>query len=670
MKLAQRRGLVVAFVHSRAAIFGMALATVVTIAGCGEVGAPGSGLAVEDGALRGELAGYTADYPDGHSETHYTLRAPSGAEKALVFDREVDLTPGTEIKVWGTDSPEGLRVSSYRAVSPTPEESRRAALVNGSAYAPRSFAFVLVNLSSQGFKPAITEADVLGRMINNADSIRNYYLDDSYGRQDITTQVFGPIDYTLNGCSTSSNATGPGQLAADLRAMVPGTFQHYLWYFGTDQRAAGCSWQGLASLGTPDKPSKDTWYNASTNCVVLVQEPGHNFGMQHSSSLTCPGASFLDDPNGCAADEYGDSYDPMGNACRHMNAWQKTYQGWLGGCNGVSVTQSGVFTLLPFENRCDGAQFLKVKAPKVRTFNRPADGGGSATTETFGYYYVELRTPTDFDGMLGNRSSLTPQILIHVADDVRTRTQRGVHTFLLDMTPTTTGSKAFADAALPVGQTFTDPMGGVSITATAVSATQATITVTVQGGTGAPTCLDGTTFTAPGPGPESCGAGGGLTGAAGATGTGSGGASGGGKGGAGGRASAGGATGTGSGGGPASGTGGRAGSGGAMASSGSGGAVTAGSGGALGTGSGGSMGSGSGGSSGTGGTGGAIAGTGGSETRPGTGTGGNAPNEVPTVVAGCSCTTASGSTSWPWSGVSLGSGAFALLASARRRRRR
>src|SRR3954454_1301589 len=138
MKLARPRGLVVALSCSRVAMFQVALATVLTAAGCGELGSPGAGLEGEDGGLRGELAGYTADYADGHSETHYTLRAPSGVEKALVFDHEVDLTPGTEIKVWGTDSPEGLRVSSFRAVSPGPEEALHSALVNGSVYAPRS----------------------------------------------------------------------------------------------------------------------------------------------------------------------------------------------------------------------------------------------------------------------------------------------------------------------------------------------------------------------------------------------------------------------------------------------------------------------------------------------------------------------------------------------------
>jgi len=239
---------------------------------------------------------------------------------------------------------------------------------------------------------------------------------------------------------------------------------------------------------------------------VLVQEPGHNFGMQHSSSLACTGASFADDPNTCVSSEYGDPFDPMGSGCRHMNAWQKDYQGWFGGCNGVTVQSSGTFTVLPLEQACDGVQFLQIVSPKVRTFNRPAGGGGMATVETFSDYYVELRTPQDFDGMLGNRSTLAPEVLVHVGGDLRARSQRGLHTFLLDMTPATTGRAGFSDAALGVGKTFSDPAGGLDITVMAASATQATIAVSMPGGTAAPTCIDGTAFTAPGPGPESCNA--------------------------------------------------------------------------------------------------------------------------------------------------------------------
>jgi MYXO-CTERM domain-containing protein len=454
----------------------------------------GGSVAAPDGSLRGALSVTISDDFDGRAETHFALRAPDGRERPLVFDVAPDLAPGSDVRVWGLARADGLHVTRVEPASPAGGIARvTSALRSAPAYEPRSFAFVLVDL---GGGVNTTVGDVTDRLITGGDSIRNYFIADSYGTQDVTAQVFGPIRYALaNGCDTA-------QLATDLRPMIPGTFDHYLWYFGSRQTA--CGWTGLASVGTPDKPSHDTWYNASTSCVVLVQEPGHNFGMQHSSSLACPNATLADDPNTCTASEYGDLFDPMGGGCRHMNAWQKDYQGWFGACNGVTVTSTGTFTLLPLEQRCDGVQFLKIPAQQVRTFNRPAGGGGPATVETLSDYYVELRTGQDFDGTLGNRAALAPQVLLHIGGELRDRDQRGLHTFLLDATPATTGRAGFEDAALGAGKTFTDPAGGLSIAVRAVSATQATIEVQLEEGTGAPTCLDGTPFTAPGPGQESC----------------------------------------------------------------------------------------------------------------------------------------------------------------------
>lgn len=226
-----------------------------------------------------------------------------------------------------------------------------------------------------------------------------------------------------------------------------------------------------------------------------------------------------------------------------MNAWQKSYQGWLSACNGVKVTSTGTFNLVPFEEQCNGVQFLQIQAPKARSFMRPAAGGGGATTENLAYYYVELRTPNDFDGTLGNRTALAPTVLIHVADNLRTRTQAGDYTFLLDMTPTTTGRTGFSDAGLGVGQTFTDPVGGVSIMVQSLSATGATIVVTSNVNSAAPTCLDGTTFAPPGPTVSSCTGGGGAGGTTGAGGAPGAGGAAGGRGGSGGITGAGGATG-------------------------------------------------------------------------------------------------------------------------------
>ena len=69
---------------------------------------------------------------------------------------------------------------------------------------------------------------------------------------------------------------------------------------------------------------------------------------------------------------------------------------------------------------CNGVQYLQMKAPKARPFMRPAGGGGGATTENLDYYYLELRTPVDFDGTLGNGTrALSARVLVHVAGDRR-----------------------------------------------------------------------------------------------------------------------------------------------------------------------------------------------------------------------------------------------------------
>jgi hypothetical protein len=480
--------------------------------GCG----PEPETTAADGVLRGELAVYVADSLDGRSETSYYLRNAAGDEQRLFFNGMPDVAPGARLKVRGTPFADGLAVTSFETMDDGPSELVTSALVGGTPYAKRSFAFVLIDLGGG----VNTTADAaLGRLMGNSDSIRNYYLYDSYQTQDIDAQVFGPFSYSL---PTTCSNTDTRNLATTLRAMIPGTFQHYLWYFG--QRTSSCDWGGLGSVGTPQMPAKDTWYNGSTSCIVLVQEPGHNFGMQHSSSLRCPSATLTDDLKGCSLSEYGDVFDPMGNGCRHMNAWQKAYQGWFGGCNGVRVSASATFTLLPFETACNGTQFLQIKAPKARTFMRPEGGGSPASTETFSHYYVELRTPQDFDGTLGNRSAMTPTVLIHAGNDLRTRAQQGLHTYLLDMTPSTSGSSTgYNDAGLAAGQTFTDPAGGLSITAMAVSATSATIQVTYDVDGTAPVCLDGTTFAPPGAadcgsGPVSTGGTGGGAGGAGGTG--------------------------------------------------------------------------------------------------------------------------------------------------------
>jgi hypothetical protein len=445
------------------------------------------------GALRGALVLYQVDRDDGASEVQTFLRVKGDErdERRLRFAEVPDLAGGTRLDVWATEERDAegafLRVKHFVPLAEPSVTSTQQALINGTPYRPRRFAMILVDV---GGGVNVAEAEARRRLFGLAAtdaSIRQYYVEASYGRLDVGGDVFGPLQFAMNGCDTRG-------LATTLRPMVPQGYDHYLWYMGS--RVSSCGWTGLASLGTPQSPSRDTWYNASTNCVVLVQEPGHNFGMKHSASIRCPGGPLADTPEGtCTHSEYGDPYDPMGRGCRHMNAAQKAYEGWFGGCNVVDVTSTGTFTILPIEVPCNGAQVLQIPMPKTRPFSR-SGGGGPPTTVPLSHYYVELRAPYGFD------RGLTPQVQLRVSTDIRQRNQGGVHTWILDMNPATTSTID----GLPAGGTYSDPAGGIKITVEAVSATSATVRVEIPGGTGGPKCMDNTDFVAPGPGPESCAA--------------------------------------------------------------------------------------------------------------------------------------------------------------------
>lgn len=468
------------FLGKRARIAALALGGFVASAalGCSSNGDPGQGPTGGDGRYEGTIAVYSATFDDGTGETEYFLRSGSTDEVRLWFGSDPGLEPGARATVYGDRTADGIRVAHVE-VDRTLGTAREA-LINAPPYPERTFAFVLVDI---GGGVNLTQADAETRLFGTAPgngSVKQYYDEVSYGTQPISGAVLGPFTYPMTSCDTRGMAT-------TLRPQV-GTYDHYLWYMGS--RTSACAWSGLGESGTPSQPQNDTWYNGSASCVVLVQEPGHNFGMQHSSSMTCGTTPFADDPaTQCTHNEYGDRYDPMGGGCNHMNGFQKVYEGWLQKCNAVRVGASGTFTIEPVEPECDGIQLLQIPMPKIRPFTR-SGGGGQTTTENLQYYYLELRTLQGFDQTI----RVAPTVLVHVAEDFPARSDRGRHTWILDMDPSTTRTID----GLGAGQSFTDPAGGVSFDVVSVSADSATVTVTMPG-SAAPTCLDGSAYDASAP---------------------------------------------------------------------------------------------------------------------------------------------------------------------------
>ena len=551
----------------------------------------------EPGIMRGQLAAYIADYDDGTSETRYFLRDAKGVDRRLIVSGSIDAAPGSKIKVRGTPRADGIELASYEVIHEAIDQgiaSPSLPLVDGGPTSTRILCSALVAVN--GGTPKTSLLDVENALHLGPTSINAFHLENSFRKLAIGGDSYGPYPYNMTSCDTAG-------IASTLRPMIdaasPVKCAQYAFILGPDQSI--CGWSGLSEMGTRDAPTTDTWFNDSVSCIVTVQEPGHNYGLQHSASLNCPGTPFPDDPStSCTHNEYGDRYDAMGSGCYHLNAWHKLYQRWFGGCNAVSTSSSGTFYLHPIETPCDGVQMLRVAFPGGKT--RPFQG----TTLTS--YYLELRTNVGFDSNLP-----TPQVMIHAGGAAVLPNQAGasgLQTWLLNAGTSPT-------PGLVAGQSFTDAATGLTITAVSVDATRATINIDYAAGSGVPHCLDGlnTAFTPPGA--TSCGGGGGTGGAAG-----SGGAAGTGGTAAAGRAGAGGSGGGGTGG--ASGTGGTggggtsgAGGGGAAGTAGTGTGGTSGSAGAAGAGA-------SGGAPGTGGAGGSAGQTdagskGGADSGAGTG---------------------------------------------------
>jgi MYXO-CTERM domain-containing protein len=511
-----------------AGLAGPALAAAILLA-CAPAPTAEEDLPVPPGAIRGQLVTSMFDFSD-HSEVRHTLRLASGQERELRFQGTTpELPAGGTVDVWGSDDGTSIRVSRLAAVRSDDLFEGRSALINGTKKPAKRWAFVLVQ---NGTTANLTNATANTKLFGDTpSSIKTYYHEVSYGLQDLAGDVVGPLPF--------DPANAPGGLCQNfqvvgqaLRPMIQGTYDQYLFYFLSPLR--GCPWGGVAILGTAAKPTRDSYYNAAAECVVLVQEPGHNFGMVHSSALRCSKGGVPvsmvdpDDPNGgsCQHDEYGNSFDPMGGGnpgsgqmlgtCYHMNGIQKAYQDWLEGCNIVKAGTTGTYTIYPLENACNGTQLLQIPLPTSRRLDFPPSAVATITAGTLTSYYLEYRTPVGLD-----RALTRPRVFVLAAGNLKDARLRGNANWLIDTTPDT---RTVNDADLAVGATFTDPApNGPKFTVVSADATKAVISVQLNGEAastmpGNGTCSDDTPFT--GPGVATCEATAGSGGAPGSGGTG------------------------------------------------------------------------------------------------------------------------------------------------------
>jgi hypothetical protein len=319
-------------------------------------------------------------------------------------------------------------------------------------------------------------------------SFASFYEESSQGRYKVVGDVIGPYHYKMEGCDTSG-------MADAIEEQIHRPYGHVIYYF---PKTPLCTFGGLGEQGSVEHPAKRTWMNGTLACASLMHEAAHNLGLMHANAMTCAGASFSATPDAaCKIIEYGDFWTPMGVGCHQLNGYERWYEGWLSGCNGVKVRSTGTFRLVPLEKASPGAvQVLQIPMPVARTVHDPQAPTAIVSLRN---YYVELRAPAGlFDQYESGRPTggfTRPTVTVYVGDDVQTsggsRADAGsgssASSELLDMDP---GSPGVFDGLQP-GVPFADPSGSPTITLRSVSEAEAIVDVTVADGVGPSICSDG-----------------------------------------------------------------------------------------------------------------------------------------------------------------------------------
>ena len=204
------------------------------------------------GATVGEVETLVADMADGTSERLHFLNVaePDGARAFPLRGQSRDHVRRPHRRLGRSVSDEFRVVRYTLAPLPAPAETVTSALI-GSPAKPQTAVFVIVDL---GGGSNITNASADTTVFNPGNNFASVYDKLSFGIMKMTGNVQGPFSYPMTTCDYNGLKTA-------VKPMVQGTFNHYMWYFGS--KVSACNWSGIGAEGNVSRPQSDAWYNAA-----------------------------------------------------------------------------------------------------------------------------------------------------------------------------------------------------------------------------------------------------------------------------------------------------------------------------------------------------------------------------------------------------------------------
>ena len=431
---------------------------------------------IDDGSLRGEFLEQSATYDDGTSGSTYFWRVNGNDRdvRELVFDVEPDLLSQTQVKVWGSPRDGRIAVRRMEEVVPggTPGTSGQA-LIGTPPIEPTKMAMAVVNTVAGGTPNMMPDA-MTQRLFTNADSVKNYYIENSFGMHDLTGKVVSAIlDYPMVTCDTMGLATA---LRPMVDADVGGASDVYLWYFG--ERVTACAWGW--SRRARHLLQRDIWLRGARPGAGSLVRPDAlvELDLPHRRRRGATGA----DPRRRAAVHAQRVRKPVRHDGQRLPSLQLVPQGLSNVPSPVQHRERAWqrdFHHFPDRKgvrRNPGPAGPDAQSPPVHELGRrrhrcpqhPASvlsGGAPSATRV-------RRRPT-----WSASSSSMPRQFSVLATGMR---RAAAIIWLLDNNPVATTARDGTDYGLAQGQTFTDPAGG-SRSPCSVTADGANIKVDITG---------------------------------------------------------------------------------------------------------------------------------------------------------------------------------------------
>ncbi|EIT7123512.1 cadherin-like domain-containing protein [Vibrio parahaemolyticus] len=283
--------------------------------------------------------------------------------------------------------------------------------------------------------------------------VNDFYQENSYGKTWLSGQVAGW--YTLPVSNQVCDYPSV-QAEADKMARVDGVvledYQRIIYIM----TQSGCAGGGSATTGKTF-PSR-AYIDGTLSARVIAHEFGHNLGLSHAKALDCGDTSVS---SNCSVIEYGDSYDVMGTPdMGYINTYYKERMGWLNDAespNILTATQDGLYEIAEYETQ-DITQNIALRIPR----------GVNPNTGLKEWFYVEYRQAMGYDQFLDDRSYMLFRGDVTDGVIVRLVEEGAEESYILHMKPNSDysqvyGRKDWKDTALPVGDSFTDPVSGLTI---------------------------------------------------------------------------------------------------------------------------------------------------------------------------------------------------------------